>query len=151
MAEGVWLGLGLRQVSQMIWSLKEFSSPPLSSKRLKWRKPQIIWSRQEIPMGPILSQPTDCMFVAQSCLTLCNHMDCSPPGSSVYGILQAGILEELAIPFFRASFRLGDQTQVLYIAGRFFTILATGEPSESAPCCAWKLCIPTQGIWWGVL
>ena len=57
-------------------------------------------------MGPTLSQPTDCMLVAQACLTLCNHMDCSPQGSSVYGILQAGILEELAIPFFRGSFRL---------------------------------------------
>ena len=34
-----------------------------------------------------------CMLVAQSCLTLCNSMDHSPPGSSVHGILQARILE----------------------------------------------------------
>ena len=33
----------------------------------------------------------------QSCLALCEHMDCSPPGSSVYGILQARILEWVAI------------------------------------------------------
>ena len=33
-----------------------------------------------------------CCLIAQSCLTLCNPMDCSPPGSSVHGILQAGIL-----------------------------------------------------------
>ena len=39
----------------------------------------------------------------QSCLTLCNPMDCSPPGSSVHGILQAGILEWVAIPFSRGS------------------------------------------------
>ena len=40
-----------------------------------------------------------CVLVAQSCLTLCDHMDCSPPGSSVHGILQARILEGLAISF----------------------------------------------------
>ena len=40
----------------------------------------------------------------QSCLTLGNPMDCSPPGSSVHGILQARILEWVAISFFRESF-----------------------------------------------
>ena len=39
------------------------------------------------------------MKVAQSCLTLCDPMDCSPPGSSVHGILQARILEWVAILF----------------------------------------------------
>ena len=39
--------------------------------------------------------------VTQSCLTLCNPMDCSPPGSSVHGILQARILEWVAISFSR--------------------------------------------------
>ena len=43
------------------------------------------------------------VLVVQSCLTLCNPMDCSPPGSSVYGILQAGILEKVAIPFSKGS------------------------------------------------
>ena len=37
------------------------------------------------------------------CPTLCNPMDCSPPGSSVHGILQAGTLEGVAIPFSRGS------------------------------------------------
>ena len=36
-------------------------------------------------------------FVTQSCLTLCNSMDCSPPGFSVHGVLQARILEWVAI------------------------------------------------------
>ena len=40
-----------------------------------------------------------CVLVAQSCLTLCNPMDCSSPGSSVHGILQASIVEWVAIPF----------------------------------------------------
>ena len=39
--------------------------------------------------------------VAQSCLTLCDPMDCSPQGSSAHGILQARILEWVAIPFSR--------------------------------------------------
>ena len=38
------------------------------------------------------------LFVAQLCPTLCNSMNCSPPGSSVPGILQARILEQVAIP-----------------------------------------------------
>ena len=41
----------------------------------------------------------------QSCLTLCNPMDCSPPGSSVHGILQARILEWVAISFSRGSYQ----------------------------------------------
>ena len=40
----------------------------------------------------------------QSCPTLCNHMDCSLPGSSVHGILQARILEWVAMPFSRGIF-----------------------------------------------
>ena len=42
-------------------------------------------------------------LVAQSCLTLCDPMNYSPPGSSVHGILQARILEWVAIPFSRGS------------------------------------------------
>ena len=38
-----------------------------------------------------------CVLVAQSCLTLCDPMNCSPPGFSVHGILQAGTLEGVAI------------------------------------------------------
>ena len=39
-----------------------------------------------------------CCLFAQSCLTLCNPMDCSPPGSSVHGIAQARILEWVPFP-----------------------------------------------------
>ena len=42
--------------------------------------------------------------------TLCNPMDCSPPGSSVHGIPQARILEQVAIPFSRGSSPLRDGT-----------------------------------------
>ena len=51
-------------------------------------------------------------------------MDCSPPGSSLHGVLQARILERVATPFTRSS-RPRDQTQVSHIAGRFFTVWDT--------------------------
>ena len=59
--------------------------------------------------------------VTQSCLTLCDPMDYSPPGSSVHGILQARTLEWVAILFSRGSSQPKDQTQVSCIAGGFFT------------------------------
>ena len=65
--------------------------------------------------------------VAQSCPTLCDPMDCSPPGSSVYGILQARILERVAISFSRRSSRSRDWTWVSHIVGRRFTVWATRE------------------------
>ena len=43
------------------------------------------------------------VLVAQPCPTLYNPMDCSPPGFSVHGILQAGILEWVAMPFSMGS------------------------------------------------
>ena len=63
--------------------------------------------------------------VAQLCLTLCDPMDCNPPGSSIHGILQARTLEWVAMPSSRGSSRPGDRTQVSWIAGRFFTSWAT--------------------------
>ena len=47
------------------------------------------------------------MLVTQSCLTLCDRMDCSPLGSPVHGILQARILEWVGIPFSRGSSQPG--------------------------------------------
>ena len=60
--------------------------------------------------------------VAQSCLTLCGPVDCSPPGSSIHGVLQARILEWVAISFSRGSSRPKDRTQVSRIAGRGFNL-----------------------------
>ena len=66
-------------------------------------------------------------LVVPSCLTLCDPMDYSPPGSSVHGILQTRILEWVAMPSSRGSFQLRDQAQVSRIAGGFFTIWVTRE------------------------
>ena len=67
---------------------------------------------------------------AQSCLTLCNPMDCSLPGFSVFGILRVRILEWVAIQFSRASSWPRDQTWVSCTAGRFFTTWATMEVTD---------------------
>ena len=61
---------------------------------------------------------------AQSCPTLWDYMDCSLPGSSVHGVLQARIMEWVAILFFKGSSQPRDRTWVSRIAGRCFIIWA---------------------------
>ena len=65
------------------------------------------------------------VLVAQSCPTLCNPTDCSPPGFSAHGILQARILEWIAIPFSRGTSQPRDWALVSCLTGKFFTIWAT--------------------------
>ena len=66
--------------------------------QLSFRKPLQISTYKEKKL-----KKWCCCLVTKSCPTLCNSMDCSPLGSSVHGILQARILEWVAIPFTRAS------------------------------------------------
>ena len=61
------------------------------------------------------------VLVTQWCSTLCDLIDCSPPGSSLQGVLQARILEWVVIPFSKGSSQPRDQTRISYIADRFFT------------------------------
>ena len=72
--------------------------------------------------------------VTQSCLTLCDHMDCSLPGLSVHGVFQARVLEWVAISFSRGSSKPRDLTHVSWIfpvppalAGGFFITESGGE------------------------
>ena len=109
---------GIFQARVLEWVAIAFSSSSLVS-----RKIQLPLNSQD-QIFP--SQFAVCL-VAQSCLTPCNTMDGSPPGSSVHGILQARKLEWVAIPFSRGSSRPRNQTWVSCIAGRFFTIWATRE------------------------
>ena len=95
------------------------------------------------------------VFVTQSCLTLCDPMDCSPPGSSAQ-VLQAGILKQVSISFYRVSSWPRNQTQVTCIAGRFFTAWATSDCIERPnwlywpiplwkKICCWKLLLNVCG------
>ena len=68
----------------------------------------------------------------QSSPTLYNPMDCSPPGSSVHGILQARRLEWVAIFSSRGAPRPRDRTQVSRTAGRFFINSVTREALPEA-------------------
>ena len=55
-----------------------------------------------------------CVLSLQSCPSLCNLKGCSLPGSSVHGILQAGILDRVAISYSRGSSQPRDQTHISY-------------------------------------
>ena len=68
---------------------------------------------------------TVCVLVTQACQTLCDPMDCTQPGSSVHGLLQARILEWVAISFSRGSSQPRDGTGVSCIAGRSFYVFVT--------------------------
>ena len=69
--------------------------------------------------------------MAQSCPTLCDSMHYSPPGSSVYGILQARILEWVAISFSRGFLDPGIEPMSPALAGGFFTTVPPGKPKGS--------------------
>ena len=80
------------------------------SKRAKWKLVKLfLWPS-------IRSHSSLCAKSLQLCPTLCDPMDCSLPGASVHGILQARILEWVAMPFSRESSWPGDQTCVSYIS-----------------------------------
>ena len=74
----------------------------------KQKKIFLSWYRSWVCKPGFLILETTCVC-AQSCLTLCNSVDYSLPGSSVHGIFQARILEWVAIPFSRGSFGHRDQ------------------------------------------
>ena len=100
-------------------------------------------------ISPICHLPTQHSlthsFGAQSCLTPCDPTNCSPPGSSVHGILQASILQQVAIPFSKGSSWPRDQTWVSCITWKFFSIWATRkDPAFVAKKARWwqNLLIP---------
>ena len=74
------------------------------------------------------SLPSGLFTCAQLCLSLCDPMDCGLPGSSVHGILQARILEWVAISSPRASPWSRDWTCISCMVGGFFTSQSAGKP-----------------------
>ena len=87
--------------------------------RVPWTARRFNHSILKISPGCSLESESE---LAQSCLTLCNPMDCSPQGSSVHGILQARILEWVAISFARGSSHPRDRTWVSRTVGRRFNL-----------------------------
>ena len=81
------------------------------------------------------------VLVAQSCSTLWNPMDCSSPGSSVHGILQARTLEWVAMPFSRLSCWPRNWTWVSCIGRQLLYHWITREVSRSTLLIAWRLTI----------
>ena len=79
-----------------------FPSPAdLPNPGIKWGC--LLHFRQILYQLSYQGNPSCCCLVAKSCPMSYGHMDCSPPGSSVYGILQARTLERVAISFSRGS------------------------------------------------
>ena len=108
------------------------------------------WSRGsapvswEVPVPPMVSPGCVCVCVCvcvclhmlslQSCPSLYDPTDCSPPGSSVHGILQARILESLVMPSSKWSSQTRNQTcvsQIFCVAAGFFTAELQGKPPWS--------------------
>ena len=81
-----------------------------------------------------------CLLVAQLCLTLCDPMDSSPPGSSDHGISQARILEWVAISFSRGSSHPRDQTWVSFI-GRQMLYHLRYQGSRVCVCVCMSVCM----------
>ena len=113
--------------------IQETKGSVLKGRRLKERltekkKDKFLWKTHSGPPA----QACVCVYsVTQSCPTLCDPMDCSPPDSSVHGILQARIMEWVAMPSSRGSFQPRDWTHISCIASRFFTVWATREDKLS--------------------
>ena len=88
----------------------------------------INWVNETIILGSLFWIEVKWSEVTQWCLTLCNPMDCSLPGSSVHGFLQARILEWAAILFSRGSSQPRKWTRVSYVAEEFLLFEPPGKP-----------------------
>ena len=79
-----------------------------------------------------IGYPACASSVTQSCPTLCDPMDCSPPGSSVHGTLQVRILEWAAISYTRIFLTQGCKLVSPALAGRRFITVPPGKPGNPA-------------------
>ena len=105
------------------------------------KKGALLWqidykrAKEAMRQGDQLRCVVNCVHakLLQWCLTLCSPINCCPPGSSVHGILQARILEWVAMPFSRVFSQPRDPTHISYVSsiGRgFFTTSATWESTR---------------------
>ena len=85
----------------------------------------VLWAWNPVEQWSTSQEFKMKVLVTQSCPTLCDPMDCNPPGSSVHGILQARIFEWVAITFSRGSTWSKVWTWVSHITDRFCTVWVT--------------------------
>ena len=110
-------------------SKKHSTSPGLSHSKhwnnrvISYEKMQLLLQVQvhqiqerESSLTPWRSIRTCACVLTQSCLTLCNPVDCSPKGCSVHGVFQARILEWVATPFSKRSSWLRDWTCISFVS-----------------------------------
>ena len=95
---------------------------------MTWAQMASLMSRKPcLVLSPETLYPDEVRYlVPQSCPILCDPMDCSPPGSSVHGLLQARILEWVALPFCRGIFPKPVNISLFYS----FSRLAQGQCSS---------------------
>ena len=99
------------------WTTAPATTPSRSTR--KWQDFFFLVTRSYSVVSSVLSP-----------VWLCDLMDCSPPGSSVYGIFQAWILEWVAIPYSRGSSRSRDPTWVSLVSCIGKHVLATAPPGK---------------------
>ena len=112
-------------------------------KQTIWVEKLLLWKKKTKLVN--LKWKVVKVLATQSCLTLCDPMDCSPPGFSVHKVLQARILEFASISFARASFQPRYQTWISCFAGGFFTIWATREATRTLEWVAYTF---SRGFSW---
>ena len=96
--------------------------------------------------GKMLDIISHCCLVTQLCLTLCDTMDCSLPGSSIHGDFQARIQEWVAISFSKGSPRSRDQTLVSCKSPSFQEILYHGTTWKAKSKPQWD--VISYLLWW---
>ena len=122
----------VHQVSDAIQALSP--SPPAFT--LSQYQGLFQWVSSLHQVAKILETQHQCacvyVCVAQWCLTLCHPMDCSSPGSTVHGILQARIFEWVATTFSRRSSQHRDQTRLSHIAADSLPSEPPGKPQHQS-------------------
>ena len=103
-------------------------APCLPHSLLGTSSPYLLEAEVQRPVTLPFLHSCHLVLVPQSCLPLCDPMNCSLPGSSVHGTLQVRILEWVAISLFRGSFQPRDRICVSCLAGGFFTTESPGKP-----------------------
>ena len=138
------------QLSELFWDRKISKNSVTSRKKVHGGRQDekfifLIWGKQILYISKALRSNNPIylsqfsVLVTQSCPVLCDPMDYSPPpGSSVQGILQARILEWVALLFSRQSSQLRDWTLVSCIAKSLWFIVSEIEISDYYPVSAWN-------------